>query len=275
MANVTLWGATYSDVPAVDLPKPGGGLSRFVDAVPTTAIAGDVAEGKKFVDAQGNVITGTSRWNWLGSNPVLIYSNVRSWKFSETDFVGWTPTTTAYTIRTGVQETEFDADAVNHEYIVIWYLLADHVYNSTPSVRITKQVGNIVFFLFRDTPDAAGVESETFNTFASQSPTLNGTILYYNASNVFSKLHASSVGTRINGGSNTITNIRADAPHVRVNQPNIACAASATYMSTAAYEALNAEQSKLWLKCEIYKTDKNTMMSALYRRQADFINNGF
>lgn len=31
MAQVTLWGASYSAVPAVDLPKTGGGTARFID----------------------------------------------------------------------------------------------------------------------------------------------------------------------------------------------------------------------------------------------------
>lgn len=29
--NITLMGASYSDVPAVDLPKTGGGTARFRD----------------------------------------------------------------------------------------------------------------------------------------------------------------------------------------------------------------------------------------------------
>ena len=28
---ITLWGANYTQVPAVDLPKTGGGTARFVD----------------------------------------------------------------------------------------------------------------------------------------------------------------------------------------------------------------------------------------------------
>ena len=32
MAEVTLLGASYSDVPAVDLPKTGGGTVRFWEA---------------------------------------------------------------------------------------------------------------------------------------------------------------------------------------------------------------------------------------------------
>ena len=29
--NITLMGASYSDVPAVNLPKTGGGLAKFID----------------------------------------------------------------------------------------------------------------------------------------------------------------------------------------------------------------------------------------------------
>lgn len=29
--NITIWGASYSNVPAVELPKTGGGTAKFVD----------------------------------------------------------------------------------------------------------------------------------------------------------------------------------------------------------------------------------------------------
>lgn len=32
MANITLWGASYTDVPAVDLPQTGGGTVRFYES---------------------------------------------------------------------------------------------------------------------------------------------------------------------------------------------------------------------------------------------------
>lgn len=31
MAQITIWGASYSDVPAVSLPKTGGGTAKFID----------------------------------------------------------------------------------------------------------------------------------------------------------------------------------------------------------------------------------------------------
>lgn len=53
MANITLLGASYSDVPAVDLPKTGGGTATFIDeeeivtyytgtTVPSTLADGDI-----------------------------------------------------------------------------------------------------------------------------------------------------------------------------------------------------------------------------------------
>ena len=58
--NITIMGASYSDVPAVQLPQTGGGTARFDDCTVTTATASDVAQGKVFVASDGTVTTGTA-----------------------------------------------------------------------------------------------------------------------------------------------------------------------------------------------------------------------
>lgn len=58
--NVTVAGASYSDVPAVVLPKTGGGSATFTDVSDTTAAASDVASGKYFYTAAGVKTEGTA-----------------------------------------------------------------------------------------------------------------------------------------------------------------------------------------------------------------------
>ena len=54
-------------MPAVLLPKTGGGTARFDDATVTTATASDVATGKVFLASDGTITTGTNS----GSTPTI------------------------------------------------------------------------------------------------------------------------------------------------------------------------------------------------------------
>lgn len=60
MANVSLWGAVYADVPTVLLPKQGGGTAAFDDTTISSdaATASDIANGKK-AWVNGSLIVGT------------------------------------------------------------------------------------------------------------------------------------------------------------------------------------------------------------------------
>lgn len=69
--NVTVAGASYSDVPSVELPKTGGGTALFADPSITTAIASDVASGKQFLLADGSIGTGTASGGGGGASNVV------------------------------------------------------------------------------------------------------------------------------------------------------------------------------------------------------------
>ena len=66
--NITLLGASYSNVPAVNLPQTGGGTARFTDTSVTTAVESDVASGKIFIKADGSIGTGSSSGGGGGCN---------------------------------------------------------------------------------------------------------------------------------------------------------------------------------------------------------------
>lgn len=95
--NITLLGASYTAVPAVTLPKTGGGTAKFSDASVTTAVESDVAEGKTFLLADGSIGTGTASGGdepvgptetLLGQTPYTLTedANIRLKSTSETTY---------------------------------------------------------------------------------------------------------------------------------------------------------------------------------------------
>lgn len=73
MANITLLGASYTDVPAVDLPKTGGGTVRFYenggtnqdyeDALVALGVQSDLADSIEALTTYANGVTGESDTN--------------------------------------------------------------------------------------------------------------------------------------------------------------------------------------------------------------------
>jgi len=88
--NITLLGASYTAVPAVTLPKTGGGTARFDDASVTTATAADVASGKVFIAADGTITTGTASGGGSSKNTQVAQSTDRATSSTYTELVSLT-----------------------------------------------------------------------------------------------------------------------------------------------------------------------------------------
>lgn len=57
--NLTIAGASYSDVPAVNIAKTGGGIATFTDVSDSTVTPETLLEGETAYNAAGERITGT------------------------------------------------------------------------------------------------------------------------------------------------------------------------------------------------------------------------
>ena len=68
--EIMVMGAIYEDVPSVRLPDSNGTFHPFTDTSDTTAVAGDVAQGKTFHLADGTLATGTASGGGGGGGSV-------------------------------------------------------------------------------------------------------------------------------------------------------------------------------------------------------------
>lgn len=82
--NVTIAGASYPDVPALDVPKTGGGTARFVDTADDTVTPATLKSGVTAHDASGAKITGT-----LDTTPPE-ESDINFWDYDGTLLYAWT-----------------------------------------------------------------------------------------------------------------------------------------------------------------------------------------
>lgn len=82
--NVTIAGASYPDVPALDVPKTGGGTARFVDTADDTVTPATLKSGVTAHDASGAKITGTL------DTAQPKESDINFWDYDGTLLYSWT-----------------------------------------------------------------------------------------------------------------------------------------------------------------------------------------
>lgn len=77
--NITLLGASYSNVPSVQLPKTGGGTATFDDTTISSnaAAASDIASGK-LAYVNGSLITGTASGGGSSKNTQIVQGTTRT-----------------------------------------------------------------------------------------------------------------------------------------------------------------------------------------------------
>lgn len=237
----------------------------FADISDTTATAGDVWNGKKIILADGTEATGTLNWDWLGRNSCAmgtIYT--LNTTLDQTDYNGWTPSTTAKNIITSVNVSPTVVmDLANYDYIVVWLSDCVVAYNSSWSASKGSPLRNVCLYaqaVFRRPSTKASADSGTFNYNVSQTDT---TVIYWNyywssasatslAYTTYSPAYMSAVTAF--GFSSTSS----ETPTVTIKTPVIAARCSTTYFTTANAAKVDQANTTVKMKGFLFRVDKGT-----------------
>lgn len=158
--NITLLGANYSAVPAVNLPKTGGGTATFTDVTDTTASASDVAQGKYFYTSSGVRTQGTSSGGGGASNIV-------EGTFTTGSSAGVTNITIPYTgsgypiscivvVEGGAYHSGTDWYSAKQRYAIGQWTMTKAVFGSTPTYETSgSQNQGVITAIYKSSTSSA------------------------------------------------------------------------------------------------------------------------
>lgn len=274
--NITLLGASYADVPAVLLPKTGGGTATFTDVTDGTATAADVKTGKNFYTAAGVLTPGTLLWDYRGDECEFVKEvyNAET-ELEDTNFPSWTASTTASAIVATATADTFVADMVNYEYLIRWKYRFDAEYTSGATLKAMpyRECAELWQVLLRRPNSLANIAAGNYagnGCLTYFSAPLNA---YYNTSGALTYTYSISYGIYPAVTAATFSSSTSDTPTVTVKTPTVNARCSSTYFGTARKAYIDTA-STFKLKGELYRIKTGGAARNMYENLIDIYNNG-
>lgn len=279
--NITLLGAQYPDVPAVDLPKTGGGTARFTDVSDTDATAADVKRGKLFHGSDGQLITGVKDYHFLGDNLETVKAKFyeKGYTLDETVYATWTPSTTAQAIVASetLTDKKFTADMLNYEYIIEWLWDAEIAYptGQTMKTLVLRQFGVMYQIIHRRPNGFANFAAMNANyNYCTTEYSASSYCDYYNSSGSHTWTSGISYGFYGGATAAALSSTTANSPTVTPKTPVINARCSTTYFSTTRAGQVDQQNSTVKIQGNLYRVDIATNdLRNFYMRALEMYNN--
>jgi len=259
--NVTVAGASYSDVPSVALPKTGGGTSSFFDVSDTTAAASDVASGKYFYTAAGVRTEGTSSgggggdYPWFGPGTTYVgrILNQTINLSTGTSYNSWSASTTAGTIKAA--STGNDCSQVidrDNTWWLVYRAYVDVAFNAGATLKNTvKRYGLYYVIQYYSWPsDNGNLTAGTNNTGNQVAWNLYGIRYYGNTTGTL----AYSASTRYGPMYIATPTVGTSGTTVTIKNAAIQARCSSTYFATARKTEVDSANTNMVITVDVYKT---------------------
>lgn len=226
--NITLMGATYSDVPAVTLPQSPSGTATFYD------------------------------YDFRGKMPEfveIVYENEVA--LEDTDFATWTPSTTAKTIVTTKNATTYVADMTNYEYILKWETTFTPVYNegATLKAQVIWEGADQYQMICKRPNSLVNIEAMNFNANTCNTYFTVPMLRYYNTAGTSTYTHSISYGIYPGLTASTFSSSTSNTPTITIKTPTINARCNASYFAVARAPELNQAESTFKTVGKLYRIE--------------------
>ena len=238
MAQVTLLGASYSDVPAVTLPQTGGGDATFYE------------------------------YNFMGKLPEFVQTvYTTEMALEDTGFATWTPSTSSATIVSSVTAGTFSADFANYEYILKWETSTDVALQSgaTTKTQLIWEGADQYQMLCKRPNSLANIQAMNFNGNVCFTYFTVPFMRYYDTNGKSTYTHSISYGIYPTLTAATFSNSTSNTPTVTIKTPAITTRCYKSYFTEARAAEVDQENTSIKIVGKLYRINIAGAIREMYR----------
>lgn len=198
--------------------------------------------------------------SWLGEGAELVATYAEeSTLLSSTSYNGWTPSTTAKTLKSGASAGTYTVDMENYDYLIRWQYYCEPVYGSsaTNKARFLKTAQEIYQAIIRRPNSLANIAA--LNEAANACQTVNTPSLmeYWNNNSAHTYTWAASYGIYAAATAATFASATATSTTLTVKRPTISARCSTTYFSTSNAGYVTQDETYFHTQGWLYRIKKS------------------
>lgn len=229
------------------------------------------------LEIETQIVSGLkNEYSWLGDSAEVVDNNLYSLetKLANTEFAGWTPSTTGTTLISPVGAKQLAVtDMDEHEYWVLWECGCDLVYQDGTTDK-AKPLFTRAFFtenICKRPSSWASIESEEFNGNVWSSVFANSFMRYFNSTGTVGYLYDATSGFYF-AASAAVFNPATGNTTITFRTPAFNARCHNLHMSTANCSLIDQDKSTVYIKGKLIRTKRDGVIRGSYNALIDMIN---